>query len=236
MKKRLSHVALPQRSNVEPPRPAKTPRGQKVVERVLNAAIALLEKKSSRDVSVAEIANAAEVPRASVLLQFPDGLPEIADNLIYSEYMWMFESAHAVPIFDAAEAQSKRRDMFKGMESAMVPLRRMLDRASSTGRLYSNLTSEALLFDGGRLAEHRGRLGMFGVIIAGRLAPSEGTLLSTRTFALGELVARSAWDLAAGRWEFSQHGGSPTKAEVLGVLLESLLPQLFVDVSKIRKH
>jgi AcrR family transcriptional regulator len=207
-----------------------------VIARVLNAAIALLEKKNSRDVSVAEIANAAELPRASVLLQFPDGLAEIADNIIYSEYMWMFESDQAVPILDAAEAQNKRRGMSQGLESAMFPLRRMLDRASSTGRLYSNLTSEALLFDGGRLAEHRGRLGMLGFITAGRLAPSESTLLSTTTFALGELVARSAWDLAAGGWEFSLHGGGPTRAEVLGVLLESLLPRLFVDVSKLQKH
>ena len=236
MKRRQSRTPLIRSNNVEPPRPAKIPRGQKVVGRVLSTALTLLERKSSREVSVAEIANMAEIPRASVLLQFPDGLSEISDRLIYDEYMWIFESDHAVPIIYAAEAQFKRHGMSKGLDSVMMPLRRMLERASSTGRLYSNLASEALLFEGGRLAEHRARLGMFGVIIAVRLAPSEGTLLSTRTFALGELVARAAWDLAAGRWEFSQHAGRPTKAEILSVLLESLLPELFVDVSKQPRH
>jgi AcrR family transcriptional regulator len=207
-----------------------------VVIRVLNAAIQLLERKSARDVSVAEIAKKAGVPRASVLLQFPEGLPEMADALIYSEYMWMFESVRPLPLHDAAEQQSKRLNLQIGLESAMIPLRRMLERSATTGRLYSNLASEALLFEGGRLAEHRGRLSMLGFLIAMRLAPSPDTLLSTRTFALGELLARSAWDLAAGRWDFSKYAGQPTKLDILNVMLEALLPHLFVDVSKLRKH
>src|SRR2546421_10638998 len=66
-------------------RQPKSPRGARVVKKVSEAARELLSSLPSHKVSVVAVSKAARLPRASLLLQFPDGVPEILEMLFTEE-------------------------------------------------------------------------------------------------------------------------------------------------------
>src|SRR5438045_8910035 len=66
-------------------RQPKTPRGQRVVNKVAATARRLLSAKPAHSVRIAAIANAAGLPRGGVLLQFPDGMGDGIDRRPHEE-------------------------------------------------------------------------------------------------------------------------------------------------------
>ncbi|GMW08070.1 MAG: hypothetical protein AMXMBFR8_28660 [Nevskiales bacterium] len=211
-------------TQASPPRAGKTPKGQRVMERVLVTARRLLQNQSARSVTVADIAKAAGLPRASVLLQFPDGLPEMVDHLIYQEYMAMFESDEIVDLMEAAERQATRRKLPPGLAAALLPLNRLVESAPEAGMLHANLTSEALLFEGSRLIEHRARLGMLGVVLVFRLCKPDQPI-NRRNIAFGEMLGRVAWDLAASRW-YPADAADIERTDILRSVATALAPHI----------
>jgi len=224
MKSRKTPQQRPAGTSPVPPRAAKTPKGQRVMKRVLAAARTLLQSRVARSVTVAEIAKSARLPRASVLLQFPDGLPDIAERLIYEEYLMMFECDEMVDLVSAATQQEQQRRLTPGLESALLPLVRLVEKAPADGFLHANLMSEALLFEGSRLLEHRARLGILGLVLTGRICDPQQRV-SMRNIGFGEMLGRIAWDLAANRWEPATFPGFG-RVDYLRAIAKSLVPNI----------
>ena len=63
-------------------RKAKTSRGVDVMDRVVEAAKTLLSENWLDEVSITELAREAGIVRASLLLQFPNGWPDIANTIL----------------------------------------------------------------------------------------------------------------------------------------------------------
>lgn len=219
--------ASPKR-NVKPPQPAKTPRGDVVIGRVLGAARALLMRYPSRAVSVVEIAKKAKVPRASLLLQFPEGMADIVSRLIYDEYMAAFGLEEPQDLSFASQAFMANGNFQPGPVAALLPLERLIDRSMQTGLLFRNLHSETFQFTGPLLEEQRDRLFSMAMSLLSRLDSSPDANLGFDAIDLAETLVRLAWDLAAGPWYDGPDGteGSGSRTDVLRAAFQVLVPEL----------
>jgi AcrR family transcriptional regulator len=217
-----------QRAPAQPPPPAKTPRGDAVIARVLVAARALLVRQPSRAVSLVEVAKKAKVPRASLLLQFPHGMADIIGRLIYEEYLAAFESTEPVDLLSASLAFMTLGGHEPGHAAALLPLQRLVDRSLDNGLLFRNLQSEALQFTGSHLEEHRGRLAMMGVSLLMRLDNSADAVISLQAIHLAESIVRLTWDLAAGSWDEGRDGTPHpvSRTDVLRDAFRVIAPEL----------
>lgn len=215
-------------ASAEPPPPAKTPRGDVVIRRVLAAARALLTRYPSRAVSVVEIAKKAKVPRASLLLQFPDGMADIVSRLIYDEYMAAFGLDEPQDLWSASQAFMADGNHQPGPAAALLPLERLIDRSLHAGLLYRNLQSEAFQFTGPLLEEQRDRLGFMAMYLLFRLDSSPDVEVTLDAIYLAETLVRLAWDLAAGPWFDGPNDaeGSGRRTDVLRAAFQSLVPEL----------
>jgi hypothetical protein len=100
----------------------------------------------------------------------------------------------------ADEAQNAKRRY--GLEAAMVIPETIFARAAASGRLYSNLFSESLQFDGARDNDFRSGLEILGSTILWRLRGGPGKFKSNEsTAAIGGAIARAVYGLAAAELE-----------------------------------
>jgi hypothetical protein len=105
-----------------------TQRGENVVEAVFAAARQLLESRFTDQIPLVELAREADVARASLLLQFPQGWQDVLSHLVSRE----------VNLDEAFEAVTKLKDLTQNQQLFMV-LDTWLQRAEVSGLLYPNL-------------------------------------------------------------------------------------------------
>jgi AcrR family transcriptional regulator len=221
-------AAADPRAAAQPPPPAKTERGDVVIRRVLAAARVLLTVHPSRAVSVVEVAKKAKVPRASLLLQFPEGMADIVSRLIYDEYMAAFGLEEPRDLWSASDAFMASGSHQPGPAAALLPLERLIDRSVQTGLLFRNLQSEALQFTGPLLEEHRDRLGFMAMYLLFRLDSSPAEEVTLENIHLAEAVVRLAWDLAAGPWDAGPDDTEPPggRTDALRDAFRAIAPEL----------
>jgi len=119
-------------------RKAKTPRGVDVMDRVVEAAKTLLSENWLDEVSITELAREAGIVRASLLLQFPNGWPDIANTILIRE----FSNDYLIWLCDLGEKQKERYVNDRVFEA----LNFILTRAEGTGLLYPNLRSQMFVW------------------------------------------------------------------------------------------
>jgi AcrR family transcriptional regulator len=168
-------------------------RGDVVTKKVILACKELLCVKSVRDVTVVEVATRAKVARASLLLQFPDGMRDILAVIASLEY----ETICRVEL-----ALWKEHPPSTPVESVCRLLDAIDQRAKLTGRLYRNLLGEALQNAGSRHDEVGAVFGVVALLVVDRsvadMPENESKDFNDRAFALGEILSQSAWNIAAG--------------------------------------
>ena len=121
-----------------PIRQAKTRRGQDVMRQVLSSARSLLEERYLNDISILELAEEAGVVRASLLLQFRNGWPDIACTLAYQALFGPFDRM----VVDMLES-----DMENNLsKNAAKPLETFIDLAEKTGLLVPNLRAQMFVW------------------------------------------------------------------------------------------
>src|ERR1035438_1428399 len=129
-------MVITRRSSLSSRRDAPTQRGKDVKEAVKAAASRLLHEKWVDQVSLVEVAKAAEVARASLLLQFPQGWPEILFELYWDEFP-----------YDETYDRMMACKSGSAVERVMRFLEPILLRGQQTGRLYPNI--RGAMFTGG---------------------------------------------------------------------------------------
>jgi AcrR family transcriptional regulator len=225
MKLKAKSTAFPKPVNI-PSSPRREPKGQRgaaVIEKVTKAGIALLSAKSSRDVTVVDIAKNALVARASLLLQFPDGMQDILATIANREYG---------EIGAAEMVLWEQNPPMTPVESVCRLLDAVLERAKATGRLYSNLMAEALQTAGGHRDEIGGTFGLIGISVVLRAVaelPPDEYFIDARSMALGEMLIRSAWSIAASGWAIkpemlSMRYATASPTDITYTLAEALVP------------
>ena len=119
-------------------RQGKTARGDKVIERVLEAAQSLLQEKWLSKISIRTLSEEADVPRASLLYQFEHGWPDIACSLAGGVLFQRFDSI-LIEHLDG-----------KGHDDAPSCIARALisfiDLAEGTGKLVPNIRSQMFVW------------------------------------------------------------------------------------------
>jgi AcrR family transcriptional regulator len=195
------------------------------MEVVTAAGLELFAEKPSRQVTVVDIAKRASVARASMLLQFPDGISDVLAAAVNVEYERILD----------VEKQLWDRKPPKTVLDAMYRLVEAIhSRAVATGNLYANLLSEALQTSGPHRGHVDGAFGLLGTMFAFRagadLGDNEGWV-SSNSIALGEALARSTWSASASDWAVSglmkyKDGTAPSALSLSYVIAEALLPRL----------
>jgi AcrR family transcriptional regulator len=110
-------------------RRATTDRGEMVIDSVFKATQRLLIERWSHDLSVAEIAGAAGIARASLLLQFPGGMTDVFNTVAIRE----------LGIFDEGCEAAMLANHRKPVERVIAAFEPLFSRAEHSGRLYANL-------------------------------------------------------------------------------------------------
>jgi AcrR family transcriptional regulator len=110
-------------------RTAETERGGKVMDLIVNAARELLAKHWIHEVSVVALARRADVARASLLWQFPDGMTDVLNTVLLRE----------LAAFDDGFGQVERKKRPSRIENVMRAFGPLFARAERSGRLYANL-------------------------------------------------------------------------------------------------
>ena len=219
--KALRRLSLP----ITPWREPRGARGAAVMEAVTRAGLASLGEKASRDITVVEIAQRAGVARASLLLQFPDGLPDVLSAAVNHEYEKIVELEES--LWSSAPPRTPLDAMHRLIEA-------IHGRAKATGLLYSNLMSEALQTAGDHRGHLDGSFGLLGMMFAFRanadVSDEEG-LMHVTALALGEVLARSVWSATATDWAVSslmnyKGDSTPSALQLSYLLAEALLPRL----------
>jgi hypothetical protein len=173
-------------------------------------------------VTIVSIAKAAKMPRASVLLQFPDGVPEIIEMLSYQEE----ES-----IVEIEEHLAQERRPRTGLDRAMLAVDIILSRGEAFRHLYGNLLSEELQYLGGR-REFRAGLVFLGLGLLRLVHGNDATfLLTARNLALAETIARAVFHLAATSPTVMDWHQQPPKTEIVRILLEGVAPGIEADAA-----
>ena len=119
-------------------RKAKTARGVDVASRVVEAAKTLLSENWLDHISISKLAREAGIARASLLLQFPNGWPDVANWIVVQE----FGDEHLNWLYDLAEKHTKRPvndRLFEALDFILM-------RAESAGLLYPNLRSQMFVW------------------------------------------------------------------------------------------
>jgi hypothetical protein len=208
------------------PRQAKTPRGQKALDKVLTAARAELSAKPLRDVTVVSVAKAAKLPRASVLLQFPEGMPDIVDALLYQEEM---------SIVEIEVSRTRGRGSASGIEAVLPVIEMLFERADGAGRLYPNLLAEAMQFEGAPLADFRASMTFFGLGLLSWLAPtSQAMQMTPKNIALAETLGRTIYHLAATSPFVMGFQQQPSKLGTVKDLLVGIVAAIEVEAAPAR--
>lgn len=175
-------------------RKPKTARGEDAQSAVLRAAQKLLSERNSSAIPIVELAERAGIARASLLLQFPGGWPEILNTLAVQEIDFL-DTAYE----ELLAAKGMRRD-----EKAYRLLEALLARAESTGRLYPNLRAAMFTWGEDNQGIYRCGLDDMVAMIATLLrSATDGSETAERTFGyFGESLLHLAWDLASfeGLW------------------------------------
>jgi hypothetical protein len=105
-----------------------TPRGEKVIDTVTETARRLLQDHFVDQISLVELAKASSVARASLLLQFPGGWPDILATVAIREIN-----------LDSAFEKAKEAPRLRRAKRVFIALNTLLDRAEESGLLYPNL-------------------------------------------------------------------------------------------------
>jgi AcrR family transcriptional regulator len=105
-----------------------TPRGEKVFDTVSQTARRLLQDHFVDHISLVELAKASGVARASLLLQFPGGWPDILATVAIQEIN-----------LDRAFEEAKDARRLTRAKRVFMALNTLLDRAEESGLLYPNL-------------------------------------------------------------------------------------------------
>ena len=103
-------------------RKAKTPRGVDVMDRVVKAAKKLLGENWLDQISITELAREAGIVRASLLLQFPNGWPDIANTILIRE----LDNDYLCWLIDIGEKHKKRPGSLNRFKT--TPKNRTIDR------------------------------------------------------------------------------------------------------------
>jgi AcrR family transcriptional regulator len=110
-------------------RTAATERGEKVMDLVVNAACELLAKHWIHEVTVVDLARSADVARASLLLQFPDGMTDVLNAVLLRE----------LAAFDDGFGAVERKKRSSCIDNVMRAFEPLFAKAERSGRLYANL-------------------------------------------------------------------------------------------------
>jgi AcrR family transcriptional regulator len=204
-------------------REPKGSRGAVVIEKVTSAAVALLSAKSSRDITVVDIAKKADVARASLLLQFPDGMRDILATIANREYREI--CAAETSLWEANPPKTPVESVCRLLDAIHL-------RAHATGRLYGNLMAEALQNLGGHRDELGGTFGIVSVCVvvrAGADLPQNKYLIDGYALALGEMLCRSAWGIATAGWAIppvlvQMRQSTPSPADITNTLALAVVP------------
>lgn len=188
-------MARSRRSAVYSRRDPPTQRGKDVKGAVKAAASRLLEVRWFDQISLVEVAKAAEVARASLLLQFPQGWPEILFELYFDESPY----DETVDRMEACKVGPPVDRVARFLEPLLV-------RAQETGRLYPNI--RGAMFTWG---EEFGGVAQcwiedFSTMLVELMTQSQpivDEVTELRTFRAAESLYYSALDLASTEWRFS---------------------------------
>lgn len=119
-------------------RQPKTVRGSDVVNKVLETAATLLQDDWLDNVSIAKLARESGISRASLLLQFQNGWPDIAYGLLCRE----FDSDYSELTWKLVEEPLERTVNDRMFEL----LDYLLTRAERTGLMYANLRAQMFIW------------------------------------------------------------------------------------------
>ena len=119
-------------------RQPKTERGSNVIGRVVATAKSLLAERWLDEISISELARAAGVARASLLLQFSKGWPDVAWEVFASEFNQQIEDV-AVNLVSDPGSRSANERLYELLDQILM-------RANETGLLYRNLRSQMFVW------------------------------------------------------------------------------------------
>ncbi|MGE3594155.1 MAG: TetR/AcrR family transcriptional regulator [Dehalococcoidia bacterium] len=206
---------------------AKTDRGAAVIDKVLEAAQALLVAKPIRAISVVEISEQAGIARASLLLQFPGGLSDIVAAVSNREGPRVFE----------LEGQLCRKNPPQTPLESVEPLvEALVRRVEATGMLYRNLLAESFQAPTGTISAINDDIGFFGVTLILRAVadhPADKTVLDAGTMAMAEVLGRCLWSAAVGTFVQDRAAAWPG-TEQAGDVVAQLMAQAVAPVLRQR--
>ena len=204
---------MPKRPTVSRSRRPATGRGEQVVERVTRAARSLLETRWLDTVSVSELARESDIVRASLLLQFPNGLLDVVAHLLFDE--WMHIASHA----DELAGDSDRGST---AETVLALLDHVFERAEGTGLLYANLRSQSFV-----VGEDSIGYGDVFLFLRDELEKTAVSGKKELCHAVADCLLKYAFDLAAEpdstNWTFDQRRAA--LRTVIGVSVAGLAEQ-----------
>jgi hypothetical protein len=191
----MSNVTAVRRKSVKE---AKTDRGQEVILAVCQAARKLLEERFYDQVPIVEVAQEAGVARASLLLQFPRGWPDILGVL----------AAEEVNLDDAFENTQKAKGLTRA-QRLFTMLQTLFDRSEASGMLYPSIRSATFNFRVENRFMYRigyeGCLELVVYLLVGRMPHAAGADIEPRVITLADGLLTLALDLASGGdpWELT---------------------------------
>jgi AcrR family transcriptional regulator len=192
-KKTRSRAAAPVRRR----RTATTARGNDVMDRVVEVARDALTTFWWYELTVVQIAREAGLARPSVLLQFPEGIPDIVCTVTLQELGRFSEDA-------AASLASRVNDPLRRTVNAFAPL---FERADTSGRLYANMRSALVLwrdgFEGVFAIGRRDSIDFVAALLAG--AWPQDPVATRRLGYAADAIWNLALDLCAGEGEFPRN-------------------------------
>lgn len=177
---------------------AKTVRGQEVILVVCRAARKLLVERFYDQVPIVEVAQVAGVARASLLLQFPRGWPDILGVL----------AADEINLDDAFAGVEKSKGLTQ-TQRLFTMLEALFERAEASGMLYSSIRSATFNFRVENRFMYRigyeSCLEYVVCLLIGRMPRSKGDAIEQRVLDLADGLLTLALDLASGGdpWEMT---------------------------------
>lgn len=170
---------------------AKTVRGQEVILAVCRAAKELLEERFYDQVPIVEVAQVARVARASLLLQFPRGWPDILGVL----------AADEINLDDAFASVDKAKGLTQ-IERLFTMLETLFERSEASGKLYPSIRSATFNFRVENRFMYRigydSCLEYVVYLLIGRMPLSKGDAIEQRVLDLADGLLTLALDLGSG--------------------------------------
>jgi len=175
--------------NVKWKKRGKTARGDRVIERVLESAQSLLQEEWLNKISIRQLSKHANVTRASLLLQFEYGWPEIASTLTSKVLFQEFDS-----ILNQHLNGKTREDDSSCITRA---LNSFVDLAGETGKLVANLRSQMFLWGHHGDSDFHLAAQDFNTELAEVLASGRANVTDSHQYAAESLINISL-DIAGG--------------------------------------